>query len=319
LGLQAHGADKALNRERLDAFTAFVHDWPGDLTEPARMSVQDTIASETAAETARHDDPSREFYVRRPAERKKSRFQRFLARECTQAVMSTLGALLNSRNAKIYLAYRPDSHFDFDSFPHFSQMYRDFTHGSGDSNRGDLVRLYMLLLNIARVLKEAVPGHFAELGVYKGNTARILAQAARDSGRRLYLFDTFGGFDAADFDPSEAVSKSFRDTSLVAVKAFIGTEAVEYIAGRFPDSLSGIEMPERFAIVHLDCDLYKPMAAGLSYFYPRLSAGGLLILHDYSSGHWGGCAQAIDEFLKDKPERPVLMPDKAGTAIVVKL
>jgi hypothetical protein len=283
------------------------------------MIVRNTGVATEAADQAQPDDPSKEFYLRRPTERQKSRFQRFLAREGAQAVMSTIGAFFNSRNSKIYLADRPVSHFDFDGFPQFSELYRQFIRGSARNNRGDLPRLYMLLLNIARVLKEKIPGDLAEIGVYKGNTARILAEAARAGGRRLYLFDTFGGFDAADFNASEPASASFRDTSLAAVKEFVGTQSVDYVVGRFPDSLSGMEMPDRFAIVHLDCDLYKPTAAGLAYFYPRLSSGGLLILHDYSSGHWGGCAQAIDEFLKDKPERPVLIPDKAGTAIVVKL
>lgn len=265
--------------------------------------VKDTPRRE-GAEGAQHDDPSKEFYLPRPAERRKSRFQRFLSRDCAQVVMSTVGAFFNSRNSKIYLAYRPDSHFDFDGFPNFSESYRHFVGASGSSNHGDLARLYLLLLNIARVLKENIPGDLAEIGVYKGNTAQILAEAARASRRRLYLFDTFGGFDAADFDEGDPVSKSYRDSSLEAVRSFIGTESVEYVVGRFPESLSRIELPDRFAIVHLDCDLYKPTAAGLSCFYPRLSSGGLLILHDYSSGHWGGCSQAIDHFLKDKPERP---------------
>jgi O-methyltransferase len=77
-----------------------------------------------------------------------------------------------------------------------------------------------------------------------------------------------------------------------------------------------VKFGDRFATVHLDCDLYKPTAAGLAYFYPRFSVGGLLILRDYSSDHWSGCAQAIDAFLKDKPERPVLIPDKSGTDII---
>jgi O-methyltransferase len=288
------------------------------LAELLRIIVRNARDAREAADMAQPDDPSEEFYLRRPAERQKSRFQRFLAREGAQAVMSTIGALFNSRNSKIYLTDRPASHFDFDGFPHFADLYRHFVRGSARNNRGDLPRLYMLLLNISRVLKDNIPGDLAEIGVYKGNTARILAEAARAGGRRLYLFDTFGGFDAADFNASEPASASFRDTSLAAVKEFVGTSSVEFIVGRFPDSLSGIAMPDRFAIVHLDCDLYKPTAAALDYFYPRLSAGGLLILHDYSSGHWSGCAQAIDEFLKDKPDRPVLMPDKSGTAIVVK-
>jgi hypothetical protein len=264
------------------------------------------------------DDAAAEFYRPRPEERRKSRWQRFRAREIAHGVMRTIGTFFNARNSKIYLAYRPDSHFDFDGFPQFGDLFRSFVHQS-KNNCGDLPRLYLLLLNISRVLKDGVPGDIAEVGVYKGNTARILAHAARASGRRLFLFDTFAGFDAADQAGTDRPSRSFADTSFEAVKKFVGAQAVEYVVGRFPDSLSKVVIAERFAIVHLDCDLYQPTVAGLSYFYPRLSPGGLLILHDYSSGHWGGCARAIDEFLKDRPERPVLLPDKSGTAIIVKV
>jgi len=46
-----------------------------------------------------------------------------------------------------------------------------------------------------------------------------------------------------------------------------------------------------------------------------MSRGGMLVLHDYASGHWPGIRRAGDAFLLDKPERVVLMPDKSGTAI----
>jgi hypothetical protein len=263
-------------------------------------------------------DANANLYVTRSQERRKSRFERFLGREVAQAVMSTIGAFLNSRNSKLYLAYRPDSHFDFASFPEFAELYRRFVHESKGHNSGDLSRLYLLLLNVSRVLKDAIPGDFAEIGVYRGNTAFILAQAARATGRRLFLFDTFSGFDLADQAASDPPSSAFKDTSLQKVKSFVGTDCVEYVAGRFPASLSTVEIPDRFAIVHLDCDLFLPTSAGLGFFYPKVPPGGLFILHDYSSGHWSGCAEAVDAFFKDKPERPVLMPDKSGTAIVVK-
>jgi O-methyltransferase len=60
------------------------------------------------------------------------------------------------------------------------------------------------------------------------------------------------------------------------------------------------------------------MFAGLTFFYPRLPPGGLLILHDYSSGHRICACQAIDAFMAHKPERLVLMPDKSGSAILIK-
>jgi len=266
------------------------------------------------------DTVSQRFYSYRRSERKKSRLQRFLARECAHLLMATVGAFLNSRNAKLYLAFRPDSHFDFDRYPRFAEFFQFFAQGEGRANCGDLPRLYLLLLNIARVIREQVPGDMAEIGVYRGNTARILAEAARASGRRLYLFDTFSGFHARDLRGVDeaGVPGHFGDTSLEKVKAFVGTHGVEYIVGHFPDSLAQQLLPQQFSIVHLDCDLHDPMLAGLTFFYPRLSPGALLILHDYSSGHWSGACQAIDAFMADKPERLVLMPDKSGTAIMIK-
>ena len=266
------------------------------------------------------DTVAQQFYSYRSPERKKSRLQRFLGRECANWLMATVGAFLNSRNAKLYLAFRPDSHFDFDRFPQFAEFFQFFSRGEGKANCGDLPRLYLLLLNIARVIREKVPGDLAEIGVYQGNTARILAEAARSSGRHLYLFDTFEGFHSQDLRGPDrtGVPGHFGDTSLETVKAFVGTHGVEYIVGRFPESLTQRPMPQQFSIVHLDCDLHDPMLAGLTFFYPRLSPGGLLILHDYSSGHWSGGCQAIDAFMADKPERLVLMPDKSGTAIMIK-
>jgi O-methyltransferase len=57
------------------------------------------------------------------------------------------------------------------------------------------------------------------------------------------------------------------------------------------------------------------MKAGLEVFYDRMSPGGIFILHDYSSGWWEGAKRAVDEFLADKPERLILMPDACGTAV----
>jgi Macrocin-O-methyltransferase (TylF) len=111
-----------------------------------------------------------------------------------------------------------------------------FLVGEGKANCGDLPRLYSLLLNVARVKRENIPGNMAALGVYQGNTARILAEAARSSGRRLYLFDTFAGLHSRDLRGPDRVGVAghFGDTSLEKVKAFVGTHGVEYIVGRFP-------------------------------------------------------------------------------------
>ena len=67
----------------------------------------------------------------------------------------------------------------------------------------------------------------------------------------------------------------------------------------------GIGTPSdaRFALVHIDCDLYKPFKAGLEFFYPRLVTGGFLIMHDYTSLWWDGVERAVESFLQIKKRR----------------
>lgn len=184
------------------------------------------------------------------------------------------------------------------------------------NDRADLARLVMFLENARLIEHEGVAGSLAELGVYKGTTAKLLH--ALMPSRRLWLFDTFEGFDARDLaHESKAGDFRFDDTSLEAVLRYVGEGGdVRACKGRFPETASEVPDDETFALVHLDADLYKPTADALAFFYPRLAPGGLLILHDYGSGAWPGIAQAADAFLADKPEGLVRIPDKSGTAIL---
>jgi O-methyltransferase len=191
--------------------------------------------------------------------------------------------------------------------------------GISVTNESDLVRMIFLIANVNAVLAAAVPGAFAELGVWQGSSAKLLRRLAPD--RRLYLFDTFSGFDAADAadDPSGTSAGFFSDTSLERVQRFVGTDNVVYCVGRFPETADRIPEDECFAVVHIDMDLYESTKQALEYFYPRMAKGGLVIIHDYAGGSWPGVAAATDEFLAARPERPIVIPDRCGTAAFVKL
>ena len=223
------------------------------------------------------------------------------------------------RGVPFYLALRPESEIEYGVLPELPALSEAWVHRNRVSNAGDLPRLYSLMMNIRAVLDAGVPGDLAELGVYRGNSAAVLAHYARAAGRELLLFDTFAGFDRRDFD---GVDKNriieFDDTSLDAVRGFVGTDRTHFFPGRFPESVpTGLETA-RFSVVHLDCDLYAPIKAGMEFFFPRLSPGGLMIVHDYANPGWQGVKQAVDEVLAGRPERPILLPDKAGTAMIRK-
>ena len=204
-----------------------------------------------------------------------------------------------------------------------SFLFKDvssFLHGHQTNNAGDLTRFYLFNLIFEQIQKEGMNGDLAELGVYKGNTAVLLAKFARAREKTVYLFDTFQGFSKDDLREIDADKPlAFQDTSLERVQSLVGFEKVKYVVGYFPESAAVIPADLSFCLVHLDCDLYAPMKSALEYFYPRLVPGGFLLLHDYSSLYWDGAEKAIDEFFAAKRERVVPIPDKSGTVVVRKV
>jgi hypothetical protein len=222
-------------------------------------------------------------------------------------------------NRHTYLSYVPDSVSQLGGFPALAQAIKVWTDGKSANNSGDLPRLLLLLQNTRQILDEGVPGDIAELGVHKGHSAAILANLISSMpDRRLHLFDTFEGFDQRDLRGVDStVGRMFADTSVEAVRRRVGHESLcDYYPGFFPETATQVATDTRFALVHVDCDLYDPTRAGLEFFYARTNPGGLIVVHDYSSGQWPGVTQAVDEFLADKPERVVLLPDKSGTAVI---
>lgn len=186
----------------------------------------------------------------------------------------------------------------------------------------DTTRKDMIILLLRTILINRISGDFAELGIYKGDTAKLIHYYAPD--RRLHLFDTFEGFTQNDISEElhqtgMSVSKNlFSNISLEEVRKYISpkNDHVLFYKGYFPESLPKDLDRLSFAFVHLDVDLYNPTLRGLEFFYEKLNTGGILITHDYNA--WIGVRKAVDEFFKDKPEILIPMPDKSGSAVIIK-
>jgi O-methyltransferase len=178
----------------------------------------------------------------------------------------------------------------------------------------DVIRYTSIALAIGRVLREAIAGSFAEVGVFRGATSRVIHRLAPD--RTLYLFDTFEGFPAQDLDRTDP---RFRETSVPLLERTIGDlKNVVIRKGYFPETAAGLE-GETFAFVMLDLDLYKPMLAGMEFFYPRLAPGGFLFAHDYNSPESDrAVSRALDGYLADKPDKLIDLPDRWGSVMLRK-
>jgi len=179
---------------------------------------------------------------------------------------------------------------------------------------GDPVRFYFLSMAFDVITREKLAGNIAELGVYQGDTAALLADFARKTDRTAYLLDTFEGFDDRDLAPEDShLSGHFAETSIEMVRQRVGVANTAFVQGFFPDSASQLPADGRYCLVHIDADLYDPIKAGLDYFYPRVVDGGFIVVHDVMSMCWDGATKAVEDFLADKPEFFIPIPDMAGT------
>jgi O-methyltransferase len=180
----------------------------------------------------------------------------------------------------------------------------------------DEIRYSSLALAIQRLDLDKIDGSFAEIGVYHGVTSSFMHH--QSPGRRLYLFDTFSGFPKEDLEVAR--DDRFQDTSVDAVSEFIqGNGNVLFRKGYFPDTAVGLE-GETFALVMLDVDLLKPALEVLRFFYPRMARGGYFFMHDFNSNESDkAIARAAKEFMADKPELLLEIPDRFGTAVFRKI
>lgn len=166
-------------------------------------------------------------------------------------------------------------------------------------------------------------GDIAEVGVYKGNFARIINQKFPDS--TFYLFDTFEGFAEEEAEKELALGncneefiERFKETSVehvMSMLAFPGKCVIR--KGLFPDTAHGIETVFKF--VSIDVDFEDSIYASIEYFYPRLVKNGFIFIHDYNEGRLKGVKNAVTRY-EEKYGAMIKIPiaDKCGTLIITK-
>jgi hypothetical protein len=147
-----------------------------------------------------------------------------------------------------------------------------------------------------------IAGAVAEGGVYRGNFSCEINRVFPN--KKMYLFDTFAGFDEKDmeiehkrrFSESQEQNHFMETSKELVIKKLPHPENAIIRKGYFPETAVGLD--ETFCFVNLDFDLYQPILAGLEYFYTRMEKGGIILVHDYFSEVYKGVKQAIVEYDK---------------------
>jgi hypothetical protein len=152
--------------------------------------------------------------------------------------------------------------------------------------------------------------------------------------RELFLFDTFAGMtqaseedvNAAGVRAADALADAAADSDLKAAAGIDDVreamDSVDYPRDRIHLVEGPVEntvpaaAPEQIALLRLDTDWYASTKHELEHLYPRLVAGGVLILDDY--GYWRGARRAIDEYLRENDVRLLLNRIDNSARIAVK-
>jgi predicted O-methyltransferase YrrM len=161
---------------------------------------------------------------------------------------------------------------------------------------------------------QKVPGDIAEVGVYRGGSAKIICSAKGE--KALHLFDTFEGLPKVEeIDMVWPFYEGKFAASFEDVRDYLKeNENVHFYKGIFPATSDPVK-DKKFSLVNLDVDCYESTKQSLEFFYPRMSRGGVIISHDYITAP--GVKKAFDDFFAGK-EEPVL--ETAGSqCLVVKL
>ena len=186
------------------------------------------------------------------------------------------------------------------------------------------------------------PGHIVELGVYKGDSffhwarlVEIFNLGERET--RVIGFDTFEGF--PDVHGKDVTAGNREKTGPFAIKRGgfnAGQRAHDRIIklidifedDHFVPQKKRLEIVKgdicqtvpayveqhpglRIALLHLDCDLYEPTRVGLEHLYPRVVAGGVVILDEYGQEKFAGESAAFDEYFGAK--RPKMIKSRLNT------
>lgn len=151
----------------------------------------------------------------------------------------------------------------------------------------DEYRCFELWSLVRQVL--TLPGDVLEVGVWRGGTAAVLANAVSGSpDTKLYLCDTFQGVVKAGNKDTNYTGGEHSDTSEQIVVDLLESFDLSnfYLRkGIFPDDFNDEFLNVEIKFCHIDVDTYSSAKDILEYVWKNLVKRGMVVFDDY--GFWG--------------------------------
>lgn len=183
-----------------------------------------------------------------------------------------------------------------------------------------LKRLRNTVTLLERVVRENIPGHVLECGVWRGGQVALMAAVMHNlaleglpgvNDRTIWALDSFEGCPAPD--PKYPIdkhdehwrSKDLLGVSLEQVQDNLMALLPPKVAGRIAFSPGWFEetcpitagwlaaRDQKIAYLRIDGDMYSSTIQVLELLYPHVAKGGFVVVDDYGLL---GCRRAVDDF-----------------------
>jgi hypothetical protein len=224
-----------------------------------------------------------------------------------------------------------DKSAGFKNDPNFAEAMKAVSSSTGENqyDAPDKISWRIHTLVWAGLCALKVPGNFVECGVFRGDMSWVLTEMVdlRSAGKRLYLYDTFFGFDGRystedDFPEAPQVFRRIDDEYKepqiyeFVVKRFAKKPYVKVIRGVVPDVL--LEgAPDKIAMMHIDMNSPAAERSALEVLFDRISHGGVIIFDDYGWILHRKQKEAIDTFMNDRGHFVLELPTGQGLSIIL--
>lgn len=165
--------------------------------------------------------------------------------------------------------------------------------------KGQLDLIEELLIELGH---RGVAGDCIEAGIWRGGAViamRAVLDAWGMADRQVIAADSFAGIpastqflhDPVDLWPDRWIASLDEVTANIA-RAGMLDGRIELLAGLFADSLPGLA-ERQFAFIRLDSDSHDSVMDSLTWLYPLLAPGGVVVIDDW---HLFGCKLAVDRY-----------------------
>lgn len=148
----------------------------------------------------------------------------------------------------------------------------------------------LVLVNSIFAISPEDRGVLVEFGCYKGASSIALSIAAKFTGRKLIIFDSFEGLPVTDrnvhnfwgeaIDYKRGEFKGSFEEVRNNIERYGAIEVVEMVKGYFSDTLPNRPKNEIYSFIFEDADLVSSVKDVINFAWPRLSSGGRFFCHE---------------------------------------